>query len=140
MRTGFHFTEPLRPDLIILNFISTFVVGIVVLIVQQTLSLMSDNPTYASDRRTRGSFLGLFSMYFPRAVSVLYSGVTLECLHRSEWTGIPGHVANTYFDIPFPTTDFCDIFNCWVIIYLAGITFFEKGGYKMLIHCIKQRI
>lgn len=122
----FHFTEPLRPDLIILNFISTFVVGIVVLIVQQTLSLMSDNQLMPLIVGLEGSFLGLFSMYFPRAVSrfVLWGYFGMFTPLGMDWD--PRTRVITYFDIPFPITDFVIFLIAGVIIYLAGITLFLR--------------
>ncbi|MCH1984403.1 ABC transporter permease [Ruminococcus sp. OA3] len=122
----FHFTEPLRPGLILLNFISTLLVGTVVLIVQQTLSLLSENQLMPLIVGLCGSFLGLFSMYFPRAVSrfVLWGYFGMFTPLGMDWD--PKTRIITYFDIPFPTTDFIIFLIAGIIIYLAGITLFLR--------------
>ncbi len=122
----FHFTEPLRPGLLLVHSITTLLVGIVVLIVQQTLSLLSDNQLLPLIVGLGGSFLGLFSMYFPRTISrfVLWGYFGMFTPLGMDWDSRTRVI--TYYDIPFPTADFLIFLSGGIIIYLLSMMLFLR--------------
>ena len=61
----------IRPSIFFIYLITTFAVSTVVLSIQQTLSLMSNNQLLPLGIGIGGSFLGLFSLFFPKPVARL---------------------------------------------------------------------
>lgn len=69
--TIFGFTETIDYKLLFIYCAATFTVNVVVLIVQQFLSLTAQNQILPLCVGLAGSFLGLFSLFFPRALQML---------------------------------------------------------------------
>lgn len=67
----FHITEPIQPLPFAEHFLAVSCIGAMLLGFQHLLSLMSDNQILPLCVGLAGSFLGLFSMFFPRAISLL---------------------------------------------------------------------
>lgn len=67
----FHFTEPVQALPFLEHFLAISCVGAVLLSIQHLLSLISDNQILPLCVGLAGSFLGLFSMFFPRNVNLL---------------------------------------------------------------------
>lgn len=66
-----NFTDPFPPSMFALHLTSTFAVSAVLLLIQQTLSLLSDNQMMPLVVGLSGCFAGLFSMFFPQKISLL---------------------------------------------------------------------
>lgn len=67
----FGFTEKLDYGTAVIYCLVTLIVNIVILLVQQFLSLISSNQILPLSAGLAGGFLGLFSMFFPPAVQKL---------------------------------------------------------------------
>lgn len=66
----FDFTETMDIKLLLIYCAATFIVNVVVLVVQQFLSLTAQNQILPLCVGLAGSFLGLFSLFFPRAIQM----------------------------------------------------------------------
>ena len=61
----FHATQQMPADLMAVFFLSTFTVGGVLILLQETLSLLSDNQLFPLFFGIGGTFVGIFSWFFP---------------------------------------------------------------------------
>ncbi len=122
----FHFTETLPLSVLGLNFLCTLLVGMAVMILQQTLSLLSENQLVPLILGLAGSFLGLFSIYFPDRISqfVLWSYFATFTPLRMDWDRATR--ALTYYPIPFPTVKFILFLVFTLLLYLLGKHRFQK--------------
>lgn len=100
-----------------LYLLVTFTVSAVILAIQQTLSLMSENQLLPLGTGLAGSFLGLFSMFFPDPVArlVLWGYYAVFATVGMDWD--KDTRISTYYEIPFPTGRF-------VLFLAAGICIF----------------
>lgn len=111
------FTQEMPLDLILLHVGTSTLVGFVLLTLQHFLSLMSNNQIVPLLAGLIGSFLGLFSMFFPPAAArfVLwgyFSAFTPYGMHYDNQTRIM-----SFYRIPFQTRTF-------VLFVLFGLIFF----------------
>lgn len=102
----YRFGDPLKVPMLLEYLAVTFSVSAVLLAIQQLLSLLSDNQIMPLVVGLAGSFLGLFSMFFPASVSHLilwgyYARFPTVVMDWDRDTRI-----TTYYEVPFPLTDF----------------------------------
>ena len=108
-------------------FLSTFIVSFVLMLIQQPLSLMSSNQLFPIFFGIGGTFVGLFSWFFPN-INLRYFlpwgyycvGTTIN-MDYDEATRIV-----TYYTIPFPIKFFLCFLLFGIIVYLFGRRQFMK--------------
>lgn len=113
----YHFGEPLKPPMLLACMAVIFCVSAVLLSIQQMLSLFSNNQILPLVVGLAGSFLGLFSMFFPAPVARLvlwgyYAGFPVTGMNWDSQTRI-----TEYYEVPFPLSSF-------LLFLLAGIAIF----------------
>lgn len=123
----FHFEQPLPADLLGIFFLSTFTVGAVLIILQQSLSLLSDSQLFPLFFGVGGTFVGIFSWFFPKLplrylLPWGYYCVFLTVdIDYNEATRV-----TTYFPIPFPWKFFAGFLIFGILAYLVGKNKFMK--------------
>lgn len=122
----FHFTEPLDWTLFAWHFLTTFTVGAMLLSLQQFFSLQSENQIFPLILGLVGSFLGLFSLYFPKAVSslVLWSYFAAFTPIGMDWDSSTR--ITTFYDCPIPVKEYLCFLLFTLVFYLAGQWLFRK--------------
>ena len=122
----FHITEPVRLLPFVEHFLAVSAVGAVLLGFQHLLSLMSDNQILPLCAGLAGSFLGLFSMYFPRTVNlcIVWGYFSIFSVSGINWGQVPeGADYNDYMQyLDFPLPGFLLFSAVGILLYL-----FEKG-------------
>ncbi len=122
----FGFTEALPAALLLRHVGILLLVGAVVLTVQHFLSLMSANQIIPLLVGLMGSFLGLFSMYFPPAAARLvlwgYFGAFLP--FGMDWDKDTRILS--FYQVPFPTTIFVLFLVFGILLYLFCRAVFLK--------------
>ena len=100
--------------------------GAVLLSIQHLLSLLSDNQILPLCAGLAGSFLGLFSMFFPRSVSlfIVWGYFSIFSVSGINWGQVPeGADYNDYMQyLDFPLPGFLLFSAVGILLYL-----FEKG-------------
>lgn len=122
----FDFTEELSLTGLFITLGVVFLVGTCVMIIQQVLSLLFDNQLIPLVAGLAGSFLGLFSMYFPQAVSrfVLWGYFGAFAVTRMDWN--PETRIVTYYDVPLPVGTLLGFFVFTLFVYFVGKFLFER--------------
>lgn len=122
----FSFTEPFPVQEGLLYVLTSLVTGMIVLSIQQTASLLSDNQIFPLALGLAGSFLGLFSMFFPKAVSLLvvWSYFAMFTPIGMNWD--PQTRIIEYYAIPFPTLHFLLFCLMGILLYFAGKYLFSR--------------
>lgn len=122
----YHFGAEPQLHLFIRHFASTFLVSAALLGFQQILSLLSANQILPLVVGIAGSFLGLFSMFFPPHIArlVLWGYYSLLCPIESYWDEAAR--ISYYFENPFPTALFLGVLLLSICIFLAGRTIITK--------------
>lgn len=108
-------------------FLSTFVTSVVLLLLQEILSLMMDNQLYPLFIGLIGTFIGLFSWFFPN-LPLRYMipwgyycvGCTVNYIYDKETR------AMEFFTIPFSYGGFAALLLFAVLLYLYGRNLFLK--------------
>lgn len=117
----FHSVQQMPADLVGLFFLSSFMVGAVLIILQLSLSLLSGNQLFPLFFGIGGTFVGLFSWFFPDLplrylLPWGYYCVFLTTdLHYEESTRIV-----TYYPAAFPWPLFAGFLLFGILLYLAG--------------------
>lgn len=113
----FGFTEVLSLPLLFLHMGITLLVGSVILTLQHILSLLAENQIIPLIVGLCGSFLGLFSMFFPPAVArfVLWGYFGFFTPFGMDWN--PDTRVIHFYPVPFPLRDF-------IFFSLLGILFY----------------
>ena len=103
---GYGFTEELPLPNFLLHLCGTAAVGAALLLLQQVLSLFFDNQILPMIVGLAGSFLGLFSMFFPEAVTrlVLWAYFVVFCTVKMDWDSTTR--ITEYYLVKFPTVFF----------------------------------
>lgn len=122
----FHFGERLKPAMLLSYLAVTFSVSAVLLGIQELLSLCSDNQIMPLVVGIAGSFLGLFSMFFPASVARLvlwgyyaaFPSVGMNWDQETRFT--------EYFEVPFPLSSFLLFLLAGVVICLICRTIITK--------------
>lgn len=122
----YHFGEPLKPVMLLENLAVVFCVSAVLLSIQQVLSLFSDNQIMPLVVGLAGSFLGLFSMFFPASVARLilwgyYAGFPTASMNWDRQTRIM-----EYYEVPFPLSSFLLFLLAGIVIFLVCRTIIIK--------------
>lgn len=126
----FHFTEALEPLPFIEHFIAISCIGAVLLGFQHLLSLMSDNQILPLCVGLAGSFLGLFSMFFPRTVSllILWGYFGIFSVSGINWADVKDGADPfsylEYLDFPFP--GFLLFLAAGAVLYLIEKEIFKR--------------
>lgn len=109
---GFRFQD------LFLYLLASLTVGSVILVIQQTLSLMSENQLLPLGIGLAGSFLGLFSMFFPVSVAklVLWGYFAVFSTVGMNWDKDTKII--DFYQIPFPTTTFILFLAFGICIFL----------------------
>lgn len=123
----YQISQPMPIKNIAIFLFSTYAVSLVLIILQQSLSLLSENQLFPLFFGVVGTFVGLFSWFFPN-LPIRYMlpwgyycvGISVNMLYDQTTRTV------TYHTIPFPT----EIFFCFLIfgilIYLVGKHRFMK--------------
>lgn len=97
-----------------------------ILIIQQTLSLLSENQLFPLGIGIAGSFLGLFSMFFPAPVArfVLWGYYAVFSTVGMDWNKDTRIIH--YYEISFPVRKFILFLAFGIFIFLLCRTVFTK--------------
>lgn len=115
---SYHFLEPLKWPMLAEHMAVTFTVSAVLLLIQQTLSLLSSSQILPLAAGLVGCFLGLFSLFFPTPVARLfiwgyYAAFPVASMDWERDTRVVH-----YYEVPFPMTGFLIFLGAVLIIYL----------------------
>lgn len=112
-----HFTDTAQPKAIAVHFITSMVTAAIVYVIAQTLSLFSKSQIIPLAIGIITSFLGLFSMFFPPAVSAFilwgYFGKFMPV--AMDWNA-KTRIMN-FYPVPFPVKRFVLLMTAGLIIY-----------------------
>ncbi len=123
----FHVTQPAPAENILLFFLASLTVGTVLIIIQQSLSLLSENQLFPLFVGVGGTFAGIFSGFFPQMpVKYLlpwgyYSAFLTVSLDYEEASRTV-----TYYPVPFALPLFTGFVVFGIIAYLFGKDRFMK--------------
>lgn len=123
----YQISQPIPIKYITIFFFSTYAVSFVLVVLQQSLSLLSENQLFPLFFGVGGTFVGLFSWFFPN-LPIRYMlpwgyycvGVSVNMIY-DETTR-----TTTYYTIPFPKEIFCLFLIFGILIYLIGKDRFMK--------------
>lgn len=122
----YHFTEPLSLPLLLRHGVVLFLTGTVILILQHILSLLCQNQIVPLFIGLAGAFLGLFSMFFPPALTRLlpwsYFGAFLP--YGMEYD--PATRIMSFYELPFPISLFIGYAVFGIVFYLVCRGIFLK--------------
>lgn len=123
--TGRHFGD-FSLSTFFLYLAASFAVSSVILSIQQTLSLLSQSQLLPLGIGLAGSFLGLFSMFFPEPVArlVLWGYYAVFSTVGMDWN--QNTRISTYYEIPFPLMQFLLFLAAGLLIYLLCRTIVTK--------------
>lgn len=115
----FHFGEPLVPSELLAAGSVVFAVSAALLCIQQALSLFSDNQILPLVVGLAGSFLGLFSMFFPPSVSrfVLWGYYAAFPTAGMNWDAATRYTE--YYKMVFPLSKFMAFILFWFALYFV---------------------
>lgn len=126
----FHFTETLQPLPFIEHLTAVACIGAVLLDLQHLLSLMSDNQILPLCVGLAGSFLGLFSMFFPRAVNllILWGYFGIFSVSGINWADVKdGTDPFSYLEyLDFPVPGFLLFLAAGAVLYLIEKEIFKR--------------
>ncbi len=117
----FHSVQQIPADLMAVFFLSTFTVGGVLILLQETLSLLSDNQLFPLFFGIGGTFVGIFSWFFPDfplryllpwGYYCVFLTVDLDYDQAARTT--------TYYPAEFPWAFFAGFLVFGVLVYLTG--------------------
>lgn len=126
----FGITEPVRLLPFAEHFLAVSAVGAVLLGFQHLLSLMSDNQILPLCAGLAGSFLGLFSMFFPRAVNlcIVWGYFSIFSVSGISWGDVPEGA--DYMDymqyVDFPLPGFLLFTAAGILLYLLEKEVFKR--------------
>lgn len=116
----FPITETLEIRLLLLHFLQIFAAGTAVYLLQQTLSLLCENQLGPLGIGLAGSFIGLFSLYFPKQVSrlILWSYFCQFTPLEMDWDRATREVS--FHATTFPLGLFLEFWAVTIGIYALG--------------------
>ncbi len=108
-------------------FLVTFTASFILFLMQQSLSLLSGNQLFPLFFGVGGTFIGIFSAFFPNQsfLRLLPWSFYITCCTVNMYYD-PATREVTYFEIPFPTIAFLGFLAFGIIIYFAGKNSFMK--------------
>ncbi|MDE7332869.1 MAG: ABC transporter permease [Lachnospiraceae bacterium] len=123
----YHVLQPVPAFHIGAFFFSTYFVSLILSVLQQSLSLLSENQLFPLFVGVGGTFVGIFTAFFPNLpVCYLlpwgyYHVVSTINMDYDNATRLA-----TYYTIPFPWAFFLGFLTFGILIYLAGLNTFIK--------------
>jgi Uncharacterized protein conserved in bacteria len=122
----FHFGVSMPEKQMFCYAISTFLVSFAILIIQQILSLLFDNQIAPLAIGLFGSFIGLFSLFFPKTVQrlVLWGYYSIFSTVGSSWN--KDTRVMKFFEVPFDSFTLVGFILFILIIYLLGKNLFLR--------------
>lgn len=122
----YHFKNPLKPYMLLFYLVSTFSVSVILLAIQQTLSLMSVSQIMPLVVGLAGSFLGLFSLFFPdpAAKLVIWGYFAAFPCVKMNWN--PSDRIMRFSEIPVSVPGFLIFLTAGVCIYIICRTLVTK--------------
>lgn len=122
----FGFTQEIPWKHLVLFFISGFSVAAALLLLQEILSLFSRSQIFPLVVGLAGSFLGLFSMFFPAKIMrlVLWSYFAVFSTTGLNWDKTTR--ISTYYEIPFPVSTFLLFLVFCIAAFLLCRTLIQK--------------
>ncbi len=123
----FHATQPIPYFQLIWFFISTFVVSLILYVMQQILSLLMKNQLMPLFIGLMGTFTGVFSAFFP--YTILSSIVPWG--YYAVFNPVMMQIGDTfeevsYFTVPLPWIRICIFLIFGLLFYLAGLKCYLK--------------
>lgn len=114
---AWHFKNALSLSMLLSYLAVTFSVSSVLYVIQQTLSLLSSSQIMPHVVGIAGSFLGLFSLFFPKPVARLFIWGYLSAFPcvRMDWD-VQTRISK-FYEIPFPVLGFLAFLLAGAIIY-----------------------
>lgn len=118
IRELYHFSEKIPLHMLLQFGLTTFFVSAALLSVQQMLSLLSSNQILPLSAGLAGSFVGLFSLFFPKAVSrfVLWGYYGYFHFIHMDWNRETR--ISHYNELPFPWTEFIFFILFTIVLWL----------------------
>ena len=122
----FGFTQEIPWKHLLLFFISGFSVATALLLLQEMLSLFSHNQILPLIVGLAGSFLGLFSLFFPENIMklVLWGYFAVFSTTGMNWDKTTR--ISTYYEIPFPVSTFLLFLVFCTAAFLLSRTLIQK--------------
>lgn len=122
----FGFTQEIPWKHLLLFFISGFSVATALLLLQEMLSLFSHNQILPLIVGLAGSFLGLFSLFFPANIMrlVLWGYFAVFSTTGLNWNKATR--ISTYYEIPFPVSTFLLFLVFCTAAFLLSRTLIQK--------------
>ncbi len=116
----FSITQTLEIRLLLLHFLQVFTAGTAIYLLQQTLSLLLENQLAPLGAGLAGSFIGLFSLYFPKQVSrlILWSYFCQFTPLTMDWDRASREVS--YYPAAFPKALFFGFLAVIAAMYALG--------------------
>ncbi|MCI8321839.1 MAG: ABC transporter permease subunit [Dorea sp.] len=114
----FRFGEPLKTSMLAAYLAVTFCTGMILLTAQQTLSLLSNSQMMPLVIGLAGSFLGLFSLFFPAPLArlVIWGYFAAFPCVRMDWDRTSR--ITDYYEVPFPLQEFLVFAVSGILIYI----------------------
>lgn len=124
----FKVSQPMPTSLICIFFFTTFIVSLVLYILQQSLSLVSGNQLFPLFLGVGGTFIGIFSAFFPSQALFFrllpWHYYLIGCPINMNYDSATREV--TYYEIPFPKGTFFGFLFFGIFIYFLGKNIFMK--------------
>lgn len=124
----FKVSQPLPTLHIYIFFFTTYVVSLVLYILQQSLSLVSGNQLFPLFLGVGGTFIGIFSAFFPSQAFFFrllpWDYYLIGCPINMYYESATREV--TYYEIPFPKVTFLGFLLFGIFIYFFGKNIFMK--------------
>lgn len=123
----FHFNISVPGKQMLCYAVSTFIVSLAILIIQQTLSLLFENQIAPLTIGLLGSFIGLFSMFFPKTIQrlTMWGYYSIFSTIGSSWNKDTRIMK--FFEVPFDACTLIGFILFTFILYLIGkFLFFRK--------------
>lgn len=116
----FRFTQTLEIHMLLLHFLQVFAAGTAIYLLQQTLSLLCENQLAPLGVGLAGSFIGLFSLYFPTQVSrlILWSYFCQFTPLAMDWDRASREIS--FYPTAFPLGLFLEFLAVIIGMYALG--------------------
>lgn len=122
----FHFGNPMKMGMLLSYLAVTLCTSAVILVIQQTLSLISDNQIMPLVVGLAGAFLGLFSLFFPAPFCrlVLWGYFAAFPNVAMDWNRTTR--IERFYEVPFSTLGFLLFFVFGILVYVTCKKIFTK--------------
>ncbi len=121
------FTRPIDPGQILFFILQIWGVSLAILVLQVVLSFFFENQILPLATGIMGSFVGLFSWFFPNGIAkkcILWGYYSQLCFIINDWD--QETQTATYRDAPFDVRSFCMLMGILGIGYLIGKRYFLR--------------